>query len=156
MKKLTFIAAVLMLITTGALARMNSMSDDDMGIHRGQVGITIDFQTRLTDSYLSIIDSNGFSITGLTATNQGALSFRNFSIYGTGDTDTNMNIDGLDIDAGTDGSNSYLLVGLPAIQGTIDIDSVAIGTGANTGGSLAQVTWGNIDFAETDLTITTH
>ncbi len=156
MKKLAIIAAVLMLIPIAALARMNSMSDDDMGVLRGQVGITIDFQTCLTNSYLAVTDSDGFSISGLTATNGGATTLRLFSIYGTGGLGTNMDIDGLDIDAGSTGTTSYVLVGLPRIRGTIDVQSVAVGTTANSGDSLGQVTWGNIDFAETDLTISTH
>ena len=158
MKKLMLLASVLLFLPyAAAIARMDSMSEDDLSYHRGQVGITIDFQTRLTNSYVALTDSNGFTITGsLTATSTGSLTLRNFSIHGTSSSTSNMVVDGLDIDIGSTGSENYLLVGMPAVQGTVDIQSVAVGNAPNSGGSLSAVAWGNINYAQTNLTIAPH
>jgi hypothetical protein len=154
MKKLALITAALLIIPLAAVARMNSMSDDSMGVIHGQVGITIDFETRLTDSYLAITDSDGF---GTTWGSQGAITLDGLSITGDESPLTNMSVIGLDLDLGTNSSNtSYLIIGLPVISGHVEVDAVKIGTSATMGYSLGKVTWGRINYAETLCKVQAH
>jgi hypothetical protein len=155
MKKLAIIAMVLMVIPLTALARMDSMSEDAMGVIHGQSGITIDFRTQLEDSYLAITDDNGFTDTTVTANNTGAFTLDGLTISGT--QGGAMTVDELLLDVGTDASNkSYLGIGLPIITGKVDVAAVRIGTSAARGNSLGQVTWGRIKFAATDCRVYSH
>ncbi|MBI9077518.1 MAG: hypothetical protein JEZ02_19090 [Desulfatibacillum sp.] len=150
MKKLAIIAMVLMVIPVSALARMDSMSEDSMGVIHGQVGITIDFETRLTSSYLAITDSNGG--TGYAST--GTLTLDGLSVGGAGA--SNMVVTGLKLDVGTTGTKSALIIGLPVITGQVQVDAVRIGTNEQLGNSLGAITWGNINYAATTCTVYPH
>ncbi len=153
MKKLAMLTVVLLIIPLVALARMNSMSDDSMGVIHGQVGITIDFETQLSDSFLAITDSDGF---GSTWGDQGAITLDGLSVTGVGGT-ANMVVTGLDLDLGSDSTNnSYLIIGLPRINGQVAVDYVKIGSEPTVGDSLGQLTWGRINYAPTICKVQAH
>ncbi|SHJ81087.1 hypothetical protein SAMN02745216_02315 [Desulfatibacillum alkenivorans DSM 16219] len=153
MKTLAIIMVVLLMAPIAAQARMESMSEDSMGVIHGQVGITINFETHLSGSYVAITDSDGDDGS---YPNQGALTIYGLDITKTGAND-NMVVTGLTLDVGTDsGGNPALCIGLPQITGHVQIDEVRIGGSATAGNSLGAITWGNIDYAPTTCTVYPH
>ncbi len=153
MKKLAIIVAILLVIPLSAHARMSSMSDDSLGVIKGKVGITIDFTTRLTDSYLAITDSNG--ATGYTGT--GSLTLDGLSISGiTGGTSA-MSVSNLTLDVGTNGTTTALVIGLPIIEGHVHVEDVRLGAAAGASGdSMGSLTWGRINYDATTCTVRAH
>jgi hypothetical protein len=136
-----------MIIPVSVMAGMTTLNETDMNDVTGQTGISIDSDTSgTTIGYLAWTDDDGFGTT-LTQ-NQGAVTL-------SGITNT-MVMTGLKIDSGSDGTTSYLAIGLPGMTGAIEIAAVKIGTAANLGGSLGAITVGGITTTASTVKIYAH
>lgn len=153
MKRLAILMAVLVVIPIAAMARMNSLSDNAMGVVTGQVGIVLDWETQLEDSYIAIYDSDGFGTAKYQ--NHGAMTLSSFIITGT-TAGSNMVITGLSINSGSAGTVGYLEIGLPRIFGLVQAGAFKIGTVDNKGGDIGRWTVGDISIAPTDMRIYTE
>lgn len=157
MKRLAILTAVLVIIPIAAMARMSTLSDNAMGVISGQVGITMDWDSKIEDGYIAISDSDGFGTTKYQY--DGSFTFGDFIING-GTTSTNMAITGLEIDVGHDGTKGYLGIGLPRILGLVESGAVMIGTGPNQpgtdSGTLGRLTLGSINIAPTSMKVYPH
>ncbi len=161
MKKMLAIAAtallVLPVLAMAGMTAFDNMTElgPEMAEITGQVGITIDSSIEVTTGYLAWGDSNGYDTTDTA----GVLKLDGLTVNG-GAPGTALDQTGLTIDAGTTGSTSYLVIGLPSISGKITIANVVLGTmatdAATATNSLGSITIGNLTIPKSTVKISAH
>lgn len=139
----------------GMLTEKAPVSDNVLEGVTGQTGVTINASLEVTGGWVAWGDDDGdklgtsgyttggfFTLSGLTINNGGA--------------GTAMDMDGLTIDVGNDGTNTALIIGLPQITGDIGFGSLRLGTAANTGTSLGSLTIGDLTTNASTIEIYAH
>ncbi|ACL03866.1 conserved hypothetical protein [Desulfatibacillum aliphaticivorans] len=152
---MTRFAVIVMLMLTlpmTVFARMDSLTEEAMGEVTGQTGITIDLTWQLNDSYLAWTDNDGFGTT--VSQNEGSLTLYGLTIDDNG---SPITISGITLDVGTNGSgDSYLMMGLPTIEGQLGIQEIYIGSQIASGGSLGRVFIGDLNMENSTIRVTPH
>jgi len=123
MKKLCLLAALMMILPVSAIAGMSAVSDMDLEEVTGQTGITITMNVTVVATSMAWGDSDGF----------GTYSTQGWVILSTV-TMPAVNLQGVTIDCGSDGSLSILQIDVGTgnlIQGNLTIGAVIIGTTAS-------------------------
>lgn len=149
-----FAVIVMMLLTLPmtVFARMDSLTEDDMGEVTGQTGITMDLTWQLNNSYLAWTDDDGFGTT--VSQNEGSLTLYGLTIDDSG---APITISGITLDVGTNLSgDTYLLMGLPSIEGQLGVQEIYIGSQIASGGSLGRVFIGDLNMENSTIRVTAH
>ncbi len=158
MTRLSALFIVLLIIPMTALARMATLTQEDLGEVTGQVGITVDLTWQMEDSFLAWTDDDGYGTTlGLT-NSQGVLRLDNLAIDDGDDTSPGpISIVGIKLDAGTTSNGTtYLCLSLPSISGEITIGNIVIGSQIDTGGSRGAIYLGDFNLASSTLKVMAH
>lgn len=124
MKKIGILAVLaLILMPVSAMAGMSVASDADLQDVTGQTGITISMAMNVNATGIAWGDDDGFG----TWTTQGWVVMRNVSM-------PTISLSGVDIDAGGDGTTSYLAIITSGniITGDLTIGDLVIGSSATS------------------------
>lgn len=135
-------------------ADLDELRQPELADVTGQVGITIDMSIEITDGYLSWGDSDGFDTN--TFNEPAYLTLSDLRLNNGQDPTGPLEIVGLTIDAGTDNARSYILIGMPRINGRVSFDSIKIGTDVDEGGSMGSLCIGDLDVSASMMKITSH
>jgi hypothetical protein len=123
------LAAAVMAVPFMAQAGMTSMDDSALSSVTGQDGISIAGSFNGTIGKVSYIDGD---------TGGGTLNLNTITLSGFSIADTNpLTIDVMTADIGGT-ATQQLVIGLPAMTGTVTVGSINLGTGASIGGLAIQ------------------
>ncbi|MBI9077519.1 MAG: hypothetical protein JEZ02_19095 [Desulfatibacillum sp.] len=154
MNRFAVIIILLLVLPVTVLARMDTLTEEDMVEVTGQTGITIDLTWQLLDSYLAWTDNDGFGTTA--SQTEGVITLSGLKINDGNASPGPITITGITLDVGTSGANTYLLLGMPAISGQVSIENFFIGSHVNSGGSLGRVYVGDLNMKNSVLRVTAH
>jgi hypothetical protein len=152
MKKgfLAVVLAALLVVPVAALAGMWSITDSEMEDVTGQTGVTIDMSLQVTAGYIAYGDD------GVTATytGPGFLTLAGMTVGGA--TGGALNLTNLTVDAGSTGTTSALIIGLPTLSGKIAFSALKLGSVANDGTSLGSLTLGDLTTSGSTIVVKAH
>ncbi|ACL03864.1 conserved hypothetical protein [Desulfatibacillum aliphaticivorans] len=155
MKKLVILAAILMLVPGMALADMGLLNESSLNDVTGQVGITIN---QTLEATIGSVEWEDFGGDGGTTSNTGALELNDITIDN--GASGPISLTGLTIDANTSATNvSSLVIGLPAMTGTITVGNIYITDGTTAGtaaDSIGSLTITDLDMSGSTVTIMAH
>jgi hypothetical protein len=157
MKKILVLAAcVLLLLPVSAMAGMTAfmgmdeLSNSEMSDVTGQTGITIDVDLAVTGGYIAWGDDDG-------CTNGTVLGATGYLILSTV-TMSNVHITGLEIDACSDGTTTYLDIYVPTLTLNQRVHAIRLAATADFGAglSLGSLIIGSMTYSSTSVLIRAH
>jgi len=156
MKKLLVLAAALLLIVPAsamagmtAFMDMDELSPSEMASTTGQAGITLNASlTIVTGGYIGWGDDDGCTST-VNATNQGWLTLS--SIWSSG-----ITLNGLTVDVCSDGAESWLTIGIPAMTLNQGVRAIKVGSTINTDDSMGELQIVNLSLSSITLQVRGH
>ncbi len=160
MKKLAMFAVIAIMVPGIALAGMGILNESSLNDVTGQVGITIDQTLNADIGSISWTDSDGETANSSGYSATGALIINGITVNNGGAT-TAITMTGLTIDVGTHAtSGTALIIGMPDIEGDINIANIcldtAAGTAATATNSLGAVSISTIKLTGSTMTIKAH
>jgi hypothetical protein len=156
MKKLLVLAAVLLLLAPAtamagmtAFMDMDELSNNELADTTGQAGITLRASlTIVTGGYIGWGDDDGCTTTVAT-TAQGWLTLS--SIWSTG-----INLTDVTVDVCSDGTQSWLTIGVPTMTLNQGVRAIKVGSQINTDSSLGELQIVNLSIAAVTLQVRGH
>lgn len=135
---------------------MSALEDEDLSEVTGQVGITIDVAFEATSGYLSLMDYDGFPDDTGGYSDRACITLGDFWANG-GSAGTPVTGEDWTIDVGSDGSSSYLIIGIGTLTEDDDsgwgFDSFKIGKDPDVGFNIGRIAMTGIQMGGSTIRI---